>query len=219
MPLVKPEIFKGGPNFALSNISALMSYAATFAVGYLMSIYLQQIKGFGADISGFILITSPAIQTFVTLFAGRLSDKYSPYILASIGMGICTIGLGSLILVSPETSLIQIFISLIILGFGFGIFSTPNTNAIMSMVKPPDYGIASSFVATMRNLGMVGSMAVITLIIDSSLPGVPLAQAPTSDIAFVMRLGLIVFTVICLIGVFTSLSRRKAKDGQMPFDR
>lgn len=209
-PLVKPELFKNGPNFLLSNLSALLSYAATFAVSYLMAIYLQQIKGFGADIAGLILISAPAVQSIVTLYAGRLSDRYSAYTLASIGMGICVVGLAMFVFIDQNTPLAYIFAGLIVVGTGFGLFSAPNTNAIMSLAKPSDFGIAAAFVSTMRNLGMVISMSIITITVDTNLAGISIDDAPDTEIVWVMRLCFMIFAIICVVGVFASLNRKKS---------
>ncbi|MDR1825648.1 MAG: MFS transporter [Bifidobacteriaceae bacterium] len=208
-PLMALSLFRAGPNFALSNLSALLSYAATFAVSYLLSIYLQQVKGLGADVSGLVLVVAPACQAVVAPLAGRWSDRRSPFALASLGMCLCTVGLVALALIGKETPLAWVLACLVVTGCGFGLFSTPNTNAIMSLAQPRDFGVVVAFVATMRNLGMVVSMAIITIIVSQRFGGAAIAEAPSGLVLGTMRIAFWVFAGICLAGVVTSLQRRR----------
>ena len=210
-PILELRLFKNNPNFIFSNLASLLNYGATFAVSYLLSIYLQIIVGYDAQVAGFILISQPILQAIVSPIAGRMSDKYSPFKLASAGMGLCAIGLFSYIFVDANTPLIHIIINMVIMGVGFGLFSSPNSNAIMSSVAPKDSSVASSMMATMRSLGHVISMSIITLIISAHLGDSTFEQAPNDEIIATMRTGFIVFTVICIIGVVCSMQRKTEK--------
>jgi MFS family permease len=207
-PLIKIAPFREQPRFLLSNLAALLNYSATFAVGYLLSIYLQLVKGFGADQAGLILITMPLIQAVITVFAGRMSDKRSPFLLASIGMALCAAGLVSFIFVGEGSTMVHILATLCIVGVGFGFFSSPNTNAIMSFAPPQDYGIVASLIGTMRQLGMSVSMCIITIIMNISLGATPIAEATKAGITHTMRISFIVFAVICVVGVFFSFQKK-----------
>jgi EmrB/QacA subfamily drug resistance transporter len=211
MPLISMELFKGNMNFLLSNIAALLNYAATFAVTYLLSIYLQLVMGFKPDIAGLILIASPVVQTVVAIIAGRMSDKRSPFALSSFGMALCTAGLISFIFTGANTPLWHIILNLVCLGVGFGFFSSPNTNAIMSLSSPKDRGIVSSLIATMRNFGMAFSMCTITVITNASLGSTLIDEATTPLIVKMMRTSFIVFAALCVVGVFISMNRKGEK--------
>jgi EmrB/QacA subfamily drug resistance transporter len=211
MPLISMDLFKGNKNFLLSNIAALLNYAATFAVTYLLSIYLQLVMGFEADIAGLILVASPVVQSVVTIIAGRMSDRRSPFALSSFGMALCTAGLISFIFIGENTPLWHVLLNLVCLGVGFGFFSSPNTNAIMSLSSPRDRGIVSSLIATMRNFGMAFSMCTITVITNASLGSMQIDAATTPLIVRMMRTSFIVFAALCVIGVFISMNRKSSK--------
>ncbi|MDR2957823.1 MAG: MFS transporter [Coriobacteriales bacterium] len=207
-PLLNLALFKNNWSFALSNLAAFFNFTATFAVNYLLSIYLQQVKGFGADFAGLVMITAPLTQATITIFAGRISDKVSPFRLASIGCACCSLTLVSFIFVSPESSLIHIFGNLIMMGIGFGLFASPNTNAVMSLVPRSSLGLASAFLGTMRSFGQVISMAIIVVLMRMFLQDQPINLVAPSDLAFVMRICFIIFSCICMLGVFTSLQHK-----------
>jgi predicted MFS family arabinose efflux permease len=214
-PLISMDLFKGKRNFLFSNIAALLNYAATFAVNYLLAIYLQLVMGFNADVAGLVLISSPVVQTVVTVVAGRLSDKKSPYVLASFGMSLCAVGLISFIFVGENASLWHVILNLACLGVGFGFFSSPNTNAIMSLSEPKDRAIVSSLIATMRNFGMAFSMCVITVITNANLGATLIEDASESLIVRVMRTSFIIFSALCVIGAFISLNRKSDKPKEL----
>ncbi|MDR1808364.1 MAG: MFS transporter [Propionibacteriaceae bacterium] len=207
-PLLSPGLWRAGPNFLLSNLSALLSYAATFAISYLLAIYLQQVKGLGADRSGLVLITSPVVQAVVSPWAGRLADRRSPFKLASAGMALCAASLVVFAFLSPTTPVVLIVAVLAVIGFGFGLFATPNTTAVMSMTPPADHGLTNAFLSMTRNLGMVCSMAVITILVRARFGAAEIAAAPVPVITGTMRLAFAIFAGICVVGVFTSMNRK-----------
>jgi predicted MFS family arabinose efflux permease len=209
-PVIEIRLFRS-VNFLLSNLAALFNYGATFAVGYLLSIYLQMVKGYNADISGLILIAQPAMQAILSPIAGRLSDKRSPYKLASFGMALCAASLLSYVFMDADAPLWHILLNLTVVGIGFGFFSSPNTNAIMSGVSPQDYGVASSLLSTMRSMGQIASMAIITIIMNIRLRNTPIDMADKDSIVASMHNAFIVFAGICTVGVFISLNRKSDK--------
>src|ERR1035437_3627249 len=143
-PVFNMNLFTSNKAFAFSNLAALINYSATFAVGFLLSFYLQYIKGYNPQTAGIILVSQPVIMAVFSPISGKISDKTEPRIVASTGMIITTIGLFILIFLKVETSLFFIITSLVFLGFGFALFSSPNTNAVLSSVDKKFLGVAAS---------------------------------------------------------------------------
>jgi EmrB/QacA subfamily drug resistance transporter len=210
-PLIDVRIFARNKNFALSNLAAMFNYAATFAVSYLMSIYLQEVKGMTARAAGLFMICQPVVQAIISPLSGRMADKHSPFVLASAGMAVCTAALVCFAFFGIDTRFPFILAVLLLTGVGFGLFSSPNQTAIMSSVGASDYSMASSLIATSRNIGDVLSMALIALITNIWMGGESLEAASKGDIVGSFRAGFIVFSAICAIGVFISL-QRKSRD-------
>jgi EmrB/QacA subfamily drug resistance transporter len=211
-PLLDLSVFSNNRTFVFSNIAAMINYGATFGVGVLLSLYLQYIQSFSAGTAGLILVAQPVVQTIFSPLAGRVSDRTEPRIVATIGMGITTIGLSFFIFLTPSTPMYVIIGSLMILGFGYALFSSPNTNAIMSSVDKRFLGIASGMVATMRSLGQILSMAIamfcfsVFIGMETITPEVYPALMTSVIVAFV------IFTLLCLIGVATSYVRGTIHD-------
>ena len=131
---------------------------------FLLSLYLQYIKGFTPQYAGLILVSQPAVQAIVSPIAGRLSDRFEPRLFASAGMALTVVGLCLFIFLNEETALAFIIGALMLLGFGVALFSSPNINAIMSSVEDRFYGVASATQATTRQVGMTFSMGIAMLL-------------------------------------------------------
>jgi hypothetical protein len=133
---------------------------------FLLSLYLQLVTGLSPSMAGLVLIAMPVIQAFVSPAAGRLSDRFEPRVLASSGMAFTAIGLFLMSRFDAGSSLPTIVVALALLGLGIGVFSSPNTNAVMTSVEPTRYGLASATLSTMRQVGMELSMGIATLFIS-----------------------------------------------------
>ncbi|WAC05691.1 MAG: MFS transporter [Methanoregula sp.] len=207
-PVLNMRLFSGSRVFLFSNIAALINYSATYAVSFLLSLDLQYTRDFSPEYAGIILIAAPLVQAAVSPFAGRLSDKIEPGIIASVGMAISALGLFLLTFLNETTPLWFIVMSLAVLGLGFGIFSSPNTNAIMSAVEKKYYGVASGIVGTMRLLGQMLSMGIATMIFAIVIGRVEITPEYYPAFAVSVHYTLILFTVFCVIGIYASLIRR-----------
>jgi len=210
-PILHINLFRNNRVFALSNLAALINYSATFAVGFLLSLYLQYIKGLTPQNAGLVLVASPVVQAIFSPFAGRLSDKIEPRIVSSAGMGLAVIGLIFFIFLDKTTSLWFIIAGLIILGLGFALFTSPNTNAVMSSVEKRFYGVASATLATMRQLGMMFSMGMVMLIFAMYLGRVQITPEYYSAFLSSVNTAFIIFAVLCFGGIFASLARGKIR--------
>jgi EmrB/QacA subfamily drug resistance transporter len=211
-PVLNMDLFKNNSVFAFSNLAALINYSATYAVGFLLSLYLQFVKIISPQDAGLILVSQPIIMTIFSPFAGRLSDRIEPGIVASIGMGVTVIGLFLLIFISESTSTIFIIFILVLLGFGFALFSSPNTNAVMSSVEKKFYGVSSATLGTMRLTGQMFSMGIAMMIFTIFIGKVQIKPEYHSPLVTSMKTIFIIFAVLCIFGVFASLARGKVRE-------
>jgi MFS family permease len=206
-PVFEVRLFVTNRVFAFSCLAALIHYSATFAVAFLLSLYLQYIKALSPQGAGMILVSQPVMMVLFSPLAGKLSDRIEPRIIASMGMALTALGLILLVLIQRQTVLEFVIISLIVLGIGFGLFSSPNMNAIMSSVDKRFYGIASGSVGTMRLLGQMLSMGIATLIFSVFIGKVQLTPEYYPMLMKSVKVGFMTFALLCVIGIFFSLSR------------
>ncbi|MFH0976621.1 MAG: MFS transporter [Spirochaetota bacterium] len=212
-PVFEVRLFRHNKIFLFSSLATLINYASTFAITFLLSLYLQYILNMSSRKAGFVLVAQPIMQAIISPYAGRLSDRIEPAIIATIGMAINTIGLLLLAFLNPGISLAFIICVLIFLGFGYALFSSPNTNAIMSSVEKRHYGIASGSVATMRSIGMTLSMAITTIVFAINIGETEITPAHYSEFESSVRIAFIIFAVLSAAGAVCSSARGKLNRG------
>ena len=213
-PILNVRAFRHNTPFVFSNLAALVNYSATFAVTFLLSLYLQYIKGLTPAHAGSILIAQPLVMAAVSPLAGKLSDRIEPQKVASIGMALTTAGLAILIFVGSTTPLTYIVAGLLVLGLGFALFSSPNTNAVMSSVEKKYYGVASATLGTMRLAGQMLSMGLATLIFSLLIGPVQIAPEHYGPFVRSVQVAFALFTVLCFAGIFISLARGRIHDNR-----
>jgi hypothetical protein len=97
---------------------------------------------------------------------------------------------------------------LIVLGIGLGLFSSPNTNAIMGSVERKFYGIASATVGTMRLMGQMLSMGIALLVFSLYIGNVQIVPSNYPELLTSIQLVFVLCTILCFVGIFASLARR-----------
>jgi EmrB/QacA subfamily drug resistance transporter len=210
-PVLDVNLFARNRVFAFSNLAALINYSATAAVGFLLSLYLQYIKGLTPQQAGVVLIAQPIMQALFSPLAGRLSDKIEPRVVASTGMALGAVGLSCLIFVTDATPLGWIVACLALLGFGFALFSSPNTNAIMGSVDRRLYGVASGTLGTMRLTGQMLSLGVAALLFALYIGNVQITPQYYPAFLASVKMAFAIFAILCAGGVFASLIRGKLR--------
>jgi MFS family permease len=208
-PLLDTRLLLHNRPLRRSLLAALVNYSATSAITFLLSLHLQYTRGLDPRHAGIILVTQALLQSFTTLFAGRLSDRHAPARLATLGMSITVIGLFFLALVSPSTPTAYLLPLLALLGIGFGTFSSPNTNLIMSAVTPPFYGQASALAGTARLLGQTLSMTIATMSITLYLGDASLSPALSPSLSRAARVTYIISLFLCLLGLHATRPRAR----------
>jgi MFS family permease len=213
-PVFDIRFFKNR-KFLSANFASLCAYLATFAVTTILNYHLQYIKGMDSQTAGIILLAAPLCQVVLAPIAGRLSDKYVPQVLAAIGMGLGTVSLVLFSFLNEGTSIEFLIVSMIIYGVGFGLFSPPNTNVIMSSVPPKDTSVASASVATMRTVGQAMSLGILTLVFAFVMGDVPIVEQYYPLLISSCQITCIICVALCIASVFASLVGIKSNENQI----
>jgi len=207
-PVLDITLFRSNRVFALSSLAALLNYAATFGVTFFFSLYLQFVNGMTPQHAGTALIVQPVAQALFSPVCGRLSDRYSAAWVATAGMALCAAGLGvSAATISASTPLPVLIAVFLLLGLGFALFSSPNMSVIMGSVAPRYLGVASGFVGSMRTLGMMTSMTIITVLLSVFMKGHAITFETQTEFLRTMHTALICFCLLCGAGILCSFGR------------
>jgi MFS family permease len=161
-PLLPLQLFCNLP-FTLSNVAALTQYSATYAISFLLSLYLQLSLALSPAQAGMILLAQPIMMALLSRRAGMWADRRGSQWIASAGMAITALALlGFSFFSSPSIEVVVVF--LLMTGIGSALFGAPNNSSVMSAVEPAQHGIASSLLALVRHFGQALSMAIVTIV-------------------------------------------------------
>ena len=210
-PAFNMNLFKN-MKFTSSNIAALCSYLAIASITTILNYHFQYVRGWNAQMSGIMLIITPIIMAILAPNAGKLSDKIHPQKLAAIGMSIATVTLVILVFLDAQTPIYLIVIAMILQGIGMGLFTTPNTNAIMSSVPPNETPNASAAQSAMRTIGQTMSLGLLTLVFAWIMGNLKLSSAYANLIVQSSQLISLICTILCIIAIFASLVGIRSKD-------
>jgi len=208
--------------FAAANLSAFLNYTSYFGVGFLMSFYLQRVLELGPAEAGLILLSMPLVMAFLSPVSGWLSDRFGSRLLSSAGMALMCLGLFMFSTLSVNSSRLDVIVRLLVLGVGMGVFSSPNTSAVMGSIEKKRLGVAAGTLATMRFMGQSMSLAVMGAVAATAIPskilsdlfvGLRSEAGTVVAEAFVegIRRAFFVSGFISALGIFTSLVRGKGK--------
>ncbi|HAE63118.1 MAG TPA: MFS transporter [Eubacteriaceae bacterium] len=208
-PLLNVGTMKSNRVLIFSSLASLINYSSTYAISYMMSLYLQYIKGLDPQYAGIVLLVQPSMQALFSPVAGYASDKIEPQYVASAGMSIIAVSLFFVSRFDSETSFAFMLILLSLIGLGFALFSSPNTNSIMSSMDSKEYGVAAAILTTSRTVGQSFSMALTAMIISIYL-GNSIISADTSGLFIKsFRTTFFIFSIFCFIGIWASMARGK----------
>jgi len=208
-PILSVDLFRRNRVFAFSNLAALINYSATAAVTFLMSLYLQYNRGLDAQEAGLLLMPGLFVQATLSVIAGRLSDRWSARLLASLGMGLTAAGLLAFAFLTETVPYWYVIVVLCFLGLGLAFFATPITHIVMGSVSKPSVGTASATLATMRLVGQNLSMGLATLVLAVVVGRHEIGPADYPGFLTSARITFAIFAALSALGVAASLVRTR----------
>jgi EmrB/QacA subfamily drug resistance transporter len=208
-PLLNIYLITRNRMFAFSNITQITYNMAIYSVPFILSLYLQYIKGLSPQDAGFVLLAQPVFQAIFSPIAGRVSDRVQPRLITSLGLFIV---LGAILLLLYEAgveSLLFIIIALVLLGSGAAFFGIPNTSAIMTCVEKMYYGVASAMESTTRNIGHTLSLSVVMLLFSLNMGTAQVTAEHYPAFLQSIKIALVIYAGLSFCSIILSLLRGK----------
>ena len=204
-PMLDLDIFKS-KLFSISIFCAFLSFVAIFCLLIVNPFYLHYTMEYTPAFTGLLMMFYSVVLTITALFSGILSDKVSSEFLIILGLVVMAIGFFLMTLLNAST-LVPMFLALTaIIGFGAGLFQSPNNSLVMSSVSKDKLGIAGSVNALVRNIGMTVGISVATILLYNRMSYKAgykvLTYIVENDNIFLygMRYVYIAAGIICIIG-------------------
>lgn len=206
-PLINLNLFKNRI-FTFGNITAFINYGTFVSVGFILSLYLQYLKGYNPITAGLIVSIQSIVMVTVSPLAGRLSDKIPPQNIQTVGIVLTTIGIALMIPINAGNALYLGSLSLIIFGAGIGLFYSSNTKVVMSAVDKKYFGVASATLSDMRSMGQIFAISIVMLFISTFLGDAKIIPSNYPELVVSLRLAIVAMTVLSAAGIFTSIIRK-----------
>ena len=219
MPMLDLELFKR-KIFALGASASFFGFLAGNAVFSMMPFYLQDVLDLSPRVVG--LFITPAAIGFALAgpLSGPLSDRFGPRRIEFIGLAMLIASLLFLGRLTTDTAPWNVAVAMSMQGLGMGIFYTPNTASVLSVVERERYGVATAFLNMTRNTASVAGVGMVTSIVtfamasrgfEPSLDAVKAGGAGVED-AFTsgLRIALMLLGSFNLVSVVLTLLKPSA---------
>ncbi len=157
------------PTMASSLTASAFQGLGSFAVLFLVIMYLQGARGLTPLHASLLLVPGYLVGGALAPVAGRLTDRIGPVLPATAGLAVQAVSLALYAQLGVSTSLWAVFAISVVNGAGSGIFWPANTSAVMKAAPARVYGTASGMLRTFGNIGMVFSFSVAILIASRTI--------------------------------------------------
>jgi len=170
MPMVDLKLFRNR-TFAVGSALLFLFAGGSVGVHFLMPFYLVGGVGLSASKAGLVLLTTPAIMTFLSPLSGRLADRIGHRVLTSVGLAVNASGLFLLSMLTIDAAIITVVAFLAIAGVGSSLFGIPNQYSMLNTVSDERMGTVSALIPTLRSVGAVTGIAAASAIFASVVAG------------------------------------------------
>lgn len=207
-PLIRIKALNSNKALVGSMYTSILMYSANFPIVFLLSLYLQYIHNMSPSEAGSLLLIETVIMMILSPFSGRLSDIYGAKIITTVGGLTFSVGFMVLIWVNMDTSMTLIIISLIFLGIGFGLFSTPNNSSALGSVSKDKLSIVSSIMNLSRTMGNMLSTAFVLMLMSIVLGDVAIQPENYPLLLLVVQITFGVSLGLALLASYISFYKR-----------
>lgn len=214
-PLVRLKLVRENLPLSRALRAAIMVYASNYGLLFLLGLYLQYNRGLSPTDAGKMLMVQALVMAALAPVAGKLSDHYRPRLIATLGCVAMVTGTLVLfaLLPNPLAPLWVVAVALVAFGVGFGLFSTPNSNAVLGAVPPERMGIASALLNVSRLLGQMLGTTVVTLLMSVHIGSVKITPEQYPALFEVLTWAVVLALLSALMATYFSMERRVAAQG------
>lgn len=200
-PLIHPELLFDRV-YILNNLTSLVNYGPGIFTIFLLTLYLQDIRGLGPGEAGLLLCVQSVFIAIFSLSVGKLMESMRPRHIAALGMALTAVGLTLFLLLEENTSFWLIIVALAVIGSGYGLSATSSTQIAVEYVGHKFLGVSSATLNTMRVVGQMMGMGVTLAVLN-----ILIGQAsinPSNYALFIegSKIPFLIFAVLCYVSIY-----------------
>ncbi len=209
-PLIDAKLRKN-PALALAILSNILFQAGSFAIVFLLSLHFQYVYALDARTSGVLLIIPSALTVFIGPISGRLSDLYTPRLVAVLAFMISIAGLVILAFLTQDTPLYLIVLAMFLNGMAIGFFLPAILDWALSTVARENYGVTSAFSETARLSGMTLSNSIVIVVFGLILGKAAVQARNIPQFIESIQVIIALYVVISVIGLLIAFPKKGRK--------
>jgi len=165
-------------NFWVGNIATALVYGALAMGPLVVTLYLQQVVGFGATEAGLVFIPSTLCMLLLSGVFGSLAGRYGPRLFMAVGPVIASLGFLWLLMMGDTVDFwVNLLPAVLLFGVGLSITVAPLTSAILGAIHPQQAGIGSAVNNAVSRIAGLVTVAMIGLIVGQQLDRAGLDRA------------------------------------------
>ena len=168
-PSVDLSVFRI-PTMATSLLATLLQNLGSFAVLFLVIMYLQGPRGLDPIQASLLMVPGYVVGAAAGPYAGRVADRLGPVIPATAGLGMSVAALAIFAQMTTTSSLWLPAVGNAVIMVGGGFFYSANSAAVMKASPPSRYGLTSGLLRMSASIGMVFSFTTAILVAAHAIP-------------------------------------------------
>ncbi|MFJ3384425.1 MULTISPECIES: MFS transporter [unclassified Curtobacterium] len=196
-PLVPLALFRAR-NFAVGNIATLSIYGALGMVGFVVTLFLQEVWGFPAWLAGLATLPPTVVLLLLSTTVGSFAGRYGPRWFMAAGPAIAAIGALLMVTVGsrPDGYWWAVFPGLVLIGLGITLMVTPLTSAVLGSVPETEAGVGSAVNNAIARIASLVMVALAGVVLGGEMSVAGLHRA-----VVVMALLLLAGAVVSAVGI------------------
>ncbi len=207
LPILDVRFLAHNSAFLINTLISLITNSTIMGMVFFFSLYLQGILHLDVLETGLVLSAQPAAQLLFSPWGGRLADRKGPEPVAAAGLVLCGIGLFLASRLDAGSAVWEVPTAQIWVGVGLALFGASNTSAIIGSVDYAHLSQASGLVGTMRTMGILLSMVIVSVTMHLYLGMDPLQESNKTLFLEAMHVDFNIFGVLNLSAILLSLYR------------
>ncbi len=164
-PLIPLGVFRIQP-FSRNLISGMAYWVLMMFPAFLLPFYLHYELGLAPGLIGLSLVPQALAMIVVSPLGGRWLDQVGVLWPGRLGMAMLMIADALFLILPRHAPLWSVWAILLLVGAGAGLYSSPNNAAVLNSVSRSQTGLASSILATQRNLGRAVGVALASILLS-----------------------------------------------------
>jgi len=200
-PLLDPKILFDRV-YVINNLTSLVNYGPGIFTIFLLSLYLQNLRGLTPTQTGLLLCVQSIFVAISSLLVGKLLDFTLPRYIAAVGMAMTAIGLTFFLMLSETTSFSIIITALAIIGFGYGLSAASSTEISLKYFDKRFFGVSSATLNTMRVVGQMMGMGVTMAVLTIFMGNAQLTSNTYNIFIETSKIPFIIYAILCYISIY-----------------